>query len=84
MATNQLIDQVEEQVRAILAGLGAKGLDVVTRETRLEDMDVDSLDLIELAQVFEDEHHLELTADDFEGVQTFGDTLDVVARRMAG
>lgn len=82
MASNQIVDQVEERVREILGSLGAD-LSDVTRETRLEDMDVDSLDLIELAQIMEDEHKLALTADDFEGVQTFGDTLDVVAKRMA-
>jgi len=82
MESKQPTIDVEQRIREILESLGAE-LDGVTRETRLENVDVDSLDLIELAQIFEEDYKLQLTGDDFAGVETFGDTVDVVAKRMA-
>ena len=40
---------------------------------RFEDLDVDSLDLVELAQIVEDEFGVELDGDDVKDVKTVGD-----------
>jgi acyl carrier protein len=43
----------------------------VTPETRLEDLDIDSLDLVELTQVLEEEHGIAVPPlKDFEGLET--------------
>ena len=46
-----------------------RAIDDVTREATFEELDIDSLDLAELAQVVEDEYGVEITGDDVEGRQ---------------
>lgn len=70
---------VEAVIFAGLAEIGASGQ--VTREATLEDLDVDSLDLVELAQVIEDEYGVELDGDAVKGVRTVADLIDLVVAR---
>jgi acyl carrier protein len=79
MAT-QVSDQAVEQV--IFRGLeevGAEG--EVRREATFEDLDVDSLDLVEVAQIVEDEFGVELDGDAVKDVNTVGDVIDLVVAR---
>ena len=55
---------------------------MISREATFEDLDVDSLDLVEVAQIVEDEFGVELDGDAVKDVKTVGDVIDlVVARR---
>ena len=54
--------------------------DDISPDTTLESLDVDSLDLVELAQIVEDEFGHRLEAEEFKGVVTVGDALAVVER----
>ena len=56
--------------------------DVLTREARLEEVDVDSLDLVELTQVVEDEYDIDLENADFKKVKTVGDVIELVVERV--
>ena len=51
------------------------------RARRFEDLDVDSLDLVELAQIVEDEFGVELDGDAVKDVKTVGDVIDLVVRK---
>ena len=62
-------------------GVGAEG--EVTREATLESLDVDSLDLVELAQIVEDEFGVELDGDAVKDVKTVGDVIDLVVAKGA-
>jgi acyl carrier protein len=53
----------------------------VTRGARFEDLDVDSLDLVELAQIAEDDYGVEITDGDMDGLETVGDVVDLIAAR---
>ena len=55
----------------------------VSRSATLEELDVDSLDLVELAQVVEEDYGIRLETGDFKDVVTVGDAIDVVASRAA-
>ena len=48
------------------------------RDPTFEDLDVDSLDLVELAQIVEDEYGVELKGADIEKIKTVGDVVDLV------
>jgi acyl carrier protein len=48
----------------------------------LEDLDIDSLDVVEVAQVVAQEFNLALEAEHFEGVQSFGDVMEVFRTRL--
>lgn len=55
----------------------------ISSETRLEeDLEADSLDLVELAMALEEELSLEIPDDELEGIRTIGDAVDFVAERL--
>ncbi len=80
MPTQVSTDNVEKVVFDGLAELGAER-DSISREATFEDLDVDSLDLVELAQIVEDEFGVELGADDVKDLKTVGDAVDLVVAR---
>jgi acyl carrier protein len=52
-------------------------------ETRLEeDLEADSLDLVELAMSLEEELSLEIPDEELEGIRTVKDAVDFVAERV--
>jgi acyl carrier protein len=78
--TTQTIEQIEQRVLDTLAEFAAKP-SAINREATLEQLDVDSLDLVELGQLLHEEFGLALEPKDFEGVQTVGDALRVIESR---
>jgi acyl carrier protein len=50
----------------------------ITREAKLEDLEIDSLDLIELLQIAEERFGVEINPDDAKDVKTVGDALDLM------
>ena len=80
MATQQATTESVERV--IVHGIEEIGAECeVTREATFEDLDVDSLDLVELAQIIEDEFGVELDGDAVKDVRTVGDVIDLVVAR---
>ena len=75
--TNQ---QVEARVIEALASFGPDA-DQITRDSTFEELDIDSLDLVELAQIVEDEYGVVLKGDDMKQLQTVGDAIDLVVSR---
>jgi acyl carrier protein len=73
-------EAVEARIVEALASFGPDA-DQVTREATFEELDIDSLDLVELAQIVEDEYGVELKGDDMKGLKTVGDAIDLVVAR---
>lgn len=83
MATKQATPEaVAEELQKALTEMGAE-MDGYTRDSSFEDLDVDSLDLVELAQVVEDEFGVQLSGDDMKELTTVGDAIDMVVSRGA-
>ena len=82
MATTATPQAVEEKVVEAIAGLGADR-DQITRDATFESLDVDSLDLVELSQVIEDEFGVEIKGEDAQKLQTVGDAIDLVVSRAS-
>jgi acyl carrier protein len=80
LATQVSSDNVEKTIYDGLVELGTER-DALSREATLEDLDVDSLDLVELAQIVEDEYGVELKGDDVKDVKTVGDVIDLVVAK---
>ena len=80
MATQVSTENGEKTIYAGLVELGTER-DALSREATLEDLDVDSLDLVELAQIVEDEYGVELKGDDVKDVKTVGDVIDLVVAK---
>ena len=67
----QLIDIVSENLNT--------PREEVTRDKRfIEDLQADSLDLVELAMEFEDKFGVTIPDEDFEKIKTVGDAIDYV------
>jgi acyl carrier protein len=84
MPTTQVTSEaVEKVVFDGLAELGAER-DQISRDATFEAIDVDSLDLVELAQIVEDEFGVELGADDVKDLKTVGDAVDLIVAKGGG
>lgn len=82
MSTQETTPQsIEETLFDAIAEIGPDRSDV-TRDATLEDLDVDSLDLVEIAQLVQEKWGVELDPQEFAGVKTVGDALDVIAARV--
>ena len=57
--------------------------DDVTRDATFETLDVDSLDLVELAQIIEEEFGVKLQAADVTELKSVGDAIDLVVARAS-
>jgi acyl carrier protein len=79
MATQVTDEAVEKVIFDGLQEIGADG--EVNREATFESLDVDSLDLVELAQIVEDEFGVELDGDAVKDVKTVGDVIDLVVAK---
>jgi len=80
MPTQVSPENVEKTIYDGLVELGTERGEL-SREATLEDLDVDSLDLVELAQIVEDEFGVELRGDDVKDVKTVGEVIDLVVAK---
>jgi acyl carrier protein len=75
-------EQVEAKVYESLAEFGANA-DALNRDAQWDALGVDSLDLVELVQVLEDEYGVRLTGEDMKNLPTVGSVIDLVVSRSA-
>jgi acyl carrier protein len=80
MAQTVSKEQIEERVTKALEEFGADPSEI-NRDAEFEQLDVDSLDLVELAQIVEDEYGVQLKGEDMEGLKTVGQAIDLVAEK---
>ncbi len=73
-------DQIEERVTEALVSFGAdRGQ--VSRDADWESIDVDSLDLVELAQIVEEDYGVQMKEEDMKKMPTVGSAVDFIAER---
>jgi acyl carrier protein len=81
MATQEVTtDRVEQVIFDGLAEVGAER-DQINRDASFEDLDVDSLDLVEIAQIIEDEFGVELEGEAVADLTNVGQVIDLVVAR---
>jgi len=73
-------EQVEARVVEALASFGPDE-SLITRDATFEELDIDSLDLVELAQIVEDEYGVVLKGEDMKQLRTVGDAIDMIVER---
>jgi acyl carrier protein len=74
--------QIETRVIDALVEFGEER-ENLSPTARFEDLDVDSLDLVELAQIVEDEYGVEVKDSDLDKVETVSDVVELVSQRLA-
>ena len=73
-------EQIEERMTEALVSFGAEK-EQIKRDATWESLDVDSLDLVELAQILEEEYGVKMKEEDMKDLKTVGDAIDFVADR---
>jgi acyl carrier protein len=81
-ATTVSEDKVFETIANALAELGTER-DKIAPEASFESLDVDSLDLVEVGQVIQDQFEVELKGDDMRNVGTVGEVVSLVVERAS-
>jgi len=80
MASTITTEHVESVASEALVELGTP-IEAISRDATFEALDVDSLDLVEMAQIIEDEFGVELKGSDVKEIATFGDLVDLIVSR---
>jgi acyl carrier protein len=75
-------DQITERVTAALVEFGEEP-ENIKPDSRFEDLDVDSLDLVELAQVIEDDYGIEVSDADMDKIEKVSDVAAYVTERQS-
>ena len=77
--------EIEGKVQAILAEQLAVDAEKVVAEARYaEDLNADSLDLVEAVLALEEEFGIEVPEEEMDGVKTVGQTVDLVISKLEG
>ena len=77
--------ETEERVKKIIVNLlGVKPEDVLREKKFREDLEADSLDLVELIMAFEEEFGGEISDEDAQKITTVGEAVDYVNTKMQG
>lgn len=72
-------DQVLEKIKEVVPKFGVDP-DDVNGEATLEDLDMDSLDVVEVMQAIEDELGIRVPDEDLEDLSTIGDAIAAVVK----
>ncbi len=74
-------DDISARVVQALDEFGADP-DAITPDATFESLDVDSLDLVELGQIVQDEYGVELKGEDMPKLKTVSDVVEMIASRL--
>ena len=80
MSTIANPDVIERRIVEAIANMGPD-IEDVKRDATWDALDVDSLDLVELAQIAEDEFGVVIGAEEVKELKTVGDAIDLVTSR---
>ena len=72
--SNDILNAIREE----LAAIKVPGAETAEPETTFEELDVDSLDLVELVKALEDKFDVTISDDDLKGITSVGDAIKLV------
>ncbi len=75
-------EQIESRVEDALVEFGAER-EEIGPDAKFESLDVDSLDLVELAQIVEEDYGVQITGEDMKTLDTVGKAVDFVVARLS-
>jgi len=75
-------DVYDRMKKIIVEQLGVDEVDVTPTASFVEDLNADSLDLVELIMSLEEEFNLEISDEDAEKIHTVGDALEYVQEHL--
>ena len=76
--------EILQQVRQALDEIKVPGGAEATMETTWQDLDVDSLDLVEVVRILEDRNGIEVVDEKLDGIASVGDAVRLIAEIREG
>ena len=73
-------DQVLDRIRDELAAIKVPDAETAQPDTTWEQLDVDSLDLVELVKALEDEYRIQIADEELKPIATVGDAVRLTLR----
>jgi acyl carrier protein len=73
-------DQVLARIREELSAIKVPGAETAELETQWSDLDVDSLDLVELVKALEDEYGIQIHDEELKPIKGVGDAVSLTIR----
>ncbi len=73
---------VETRVKDIIADQLEVAIDKLSKETTFEDIDADSLDIVELVMALEEEFDLEISDQEIENINSVGDVIKYIESKV--
>jgi acyl carrier protein len=73
---------VQDKVKKIVAEQLEVGIDILSLETTFEEIDADSLDIVELVMALEEEFDLEISDQEIENIKTVGDVVKYIESKV--
>ncbi len=73
---------VESKVKDIIADQLEVAVDKLSKETTFEDIDDDSLDIVELVMALEEEFDLEISDQEIENINSVGDVVKYIESKV--
>jgi len=73
---------VENKVKDIIADQLEVAVDKLSKETTFEDIDADSLDIVELVMALEEEFDLEISDQEIENINSVGDVVKYIESKV--
>ncbi len=73
---------VENKVKDIISDQLEVAIDKLSAETTFEDIDADSLDIVELGMALEEEFDLEISDQEIENVKSVGDVIKYIESKV--
>ena len=80
MNEQEILQQVRDALAEIKVPSGAEA----TMETTWQDLDVDSLDLVEVVRILEDRNGIEVVDEKLDGIASVGDAVRLIAEIREG
>lgn len=77
-------ETIEQRIRPLIAEqLGVEESKVTRNASFVDDLNADSLDLVEMVMSLEEEFKIEISDEDAEKIHTVGDAVDFIQEHMA-
>ncbi len=73
---------IEAKVKKLIANQLEAAVDKLSMETTFEDIDADSLDIVELVMALEEEFDLEISDKEIENIKTVGDIIRYIESKV--